>query len=196
MNLKGIRVLVVEDEPIIAFGLKRCLEELEYEVAGILESGKEAIAFIQVQHVDLILMDINLPEMDGITAMEQISKEKSIPIIFITGYSDSELIQRARSQNTYGYLIKPVDVSDLKAAIDVALCRFGEYQKIQTQLVKAKNDLVTRKLIERAKGLLMDSFGMSEAKAMRYLQEKSRSTNRKMEDIAKRLIETAEKMNK
>lgn len=195
MRNTGIRVLIVEDEPLIASGIKCCLDELEYEVAGILESGKEAISFVQSQRVDLILMDINLPEMDGITAMEQICERQSIPFIFITGYSDSEFIRRARSQNTYGYLIKPVDVSDLKAAIDVALCRFDEYHKLQNQLSKAKNDLAARKLVERAKGILMDSFGMSEAKAMRYLQEKSRKTNRKMEEIARRVIENAEKMD-
>lgn len=175
-------ILIVEDEPLVAMGISCCLEELHHEVLGTATTGLEALQMAESCEPDLILMDINIPELDGIIVMERLREKKNIPCIFLTGYSDSALIERAAGVNAYGYLIKPVDVHDLEAAIGIAMRRFREMDD-------SRRALADRKLVERAKGLLMDVLGMKEKQAMQFLQKRSRELNRKLPDLAKEIIE-------
>ena len=189
MTSKKLNILIVEDEYLIASGIAVCIEELGHNLVGVAGTGAEAMEIVGRTDPDIILMDINLPGMDGIEVMAKINESRRIPCIFITGYSDSGLIARAQSPFTYGYLIKPVDISDLRAAINVAMSRFEDYSKVSNSLDKATKALEERKTIERAKGIVMDLLGLKETQAMQYLQKKSRNSNVRVIDIARKIIE-------
>lgn len=189
MPTRRLSILIVEDEFLIASGISFCLEELGHQVLAIASSGQAAIDIVENQKPDLILMDVNLPEIDGITTMSIINQTNKIPCIYITGYSDSDLISRAQSSYTFGYLIKPVDKNDLRASIDTAISRFDDFSTLNDELTKMKRTLDERKTIERAKGIIMDLFNMKEPQALQYLQKKSRETNTKLYNVAKRIID-------
>lgn len=183
-----LKIIIIEDEPLIAAGLAAIVQELHHETTAIFSSGVEALQQIDALEADLILVDINLPQIDGIAVMKEIHKRRPIPCIFITGYSEVELIQRAQSVFTFGYLIKPVDANDLRAAISIAISRSHDFKNLYKNMQKAQKALDERKVIERAKGILMDLLGMSEAQAMKYLQNKSRNSNKKLVTIAEEII--------
>ena len=189
MAADRLRVLIVEDEALIASGLSFCLDELGHETAGITASGDAALAFVEREAPDLILMDINIPGPDGIAVMERLKERYHVPCVFVTGYSDEQLIRRAESVCAYGYIIKPVDVHDLNAAINIAMSRHRELCAMSSSLSQARQALEDRKLIDRAKGILMDTYEMKEAQAMRFLQKKSRELNKKLPALAVEIIE-------
>ena len=190
MKNRVFEILIVEDEGIISAGIACCVQNLGYNVCGIAYTGKEAITLAFKKKPDLILMDINLPDMTGIEAMQNISAGENIPCIFLTGYSDKKLIIEANNiQTTYGYLIKPIDENELSAAIVVAMGRHSERKQIEDSAKSAQKALQDRKLIDRAKGLLMDNFNMKESEAMSFLQKKSNDNNKKVVIIAKEIIE-------
>lgn len=196
MSSKSLRILVVEDESLIANGILCCLKELGHTSVGIASDGLQALDLVEKTLPDLILMDINIPQLDGITVMEKVSQKHEIPCIFITGYSSQDFVSRASLTNSYGYLIKPVDINDLRAAIKVAMTRFEEFQKANASFLSAKQELENRKLIERAKGILMDTYLMKEAQAMQFLQKKSRETNKKINVLAQEIIIAERLINK
>ena len=193
METSNLKILIVEDEALVAAGISACLSELNHQTIGIASSGSEALTFIEQNMPDLILMDINLPEIDGITALSIINKQYKIPCIFITGYADEETIARAQSAYTFGYLVKPVDADDLRAAINTSVARYNEYVRVNQNLQQTQKALEDRKIIERAKGILMDYLGMREGQAMQHLQKKSRTTNMKIADVARKIIAIYEK---
>lgn len=189
-----LNVLVVEDEGIVSAGIVCCVQELGHTVTGQAFSGTEAIEQARQSKIDIILMDINLPDMTGIEALKEISRIKKIPCIFITGYSDRKLITEANSLNTtYGYLIKPVNQNELAAAIEISIKRSDERKELESSMENAEQALQNRKLVERAKGLLMDNFRMKEGEAMRYIQKRSRDENKKIQIVARDVIEFFEK---
>ena len=189
-----LRVLIVEDEGIISAGLVACVETLGHIVAGQAYTGKEAIDIALKEPVDIILMDINLPDMTGIDALKIITEKKEIPCVFVTGYSDQQLILEANEiPQTYGYLIKPIDQAELGAAIKIAIKRDLERKNLEHAVIHAEKELSDRKLIERAKGLLMDAFSMREQDAMRSIQKRSNEQNKKMSVVAREIIEFLEK---
>ncbi|MBQ0058618.1 MAG: ANTAR domain-containing protein, partial [Lachnospiraceae bacterium] len=144
-------------------------------------------------HVDLAIVDINIPTFDGITVVEKINELRKIPCIIVTAYCDDDLIARANRAGVYGYLQKPIDRYDLISAIGVASERFKEFSRLQMETDKAIKALEDRKLVDRAKGILMDRFGLKEADAMRALQKKARDNNLKLAEAAKGII-IAERM--
>lgn len=184
-----LRIAIIEDEPLIASGIAASVEELSHEVAAVFSNGVDALRQIDALNVDLFLVDINLPQVDGITVMQAIHERFPIPCIFITGYSEIELIERAQSIFTFGYLIKPVDTADLRAAINVAIGRFHDFNNMHARMQKAQKSLTDRKTVERAKGIIMNLLGLSEPQAMRYLQKKSRDRNKKLVEIAQEIID-------
>lgn len=186
---KSLEVLIAEDESVILMGLKSNLKKLGHRVVGEALDGKQAVELALEKKPDLILMDINMPFMDGIEAASRINEQCLIPCIIITGYNDQKLIARATEAGVFGYLIKPVGINDIRPAIDIARARFAEFKKLQDELDDTKEVLKARKLIERAKGILMDRMDLKEAEAMRLLQKRSNDQNKKIVIIARDIIE-------
>ncbi len=185
----ALRVLVVEDEAMVLMGFKTFLHELGHIVIGEAYDGAMAVELAQRLKPDLILMDVSMPKLDGIRALKSIHDAGILcPCVFITAYSEDELLKRAVDEGAYGYLVKPITIDGLKAAIEVALKKFEEYSAMQDELKDMQEKLEVRKLIERAKGILMDEFGFKEQQAMDYLQKKSRNSNKKVSEIARELI--------
>ncbi|NPV52012.1 MAG: response regulator [Firmicutes bacterium] len=179
---RRLKVLVAEDESLVAMGLKSALKRLGHEVIGQAFDGLEAVEMSKRLQPELVLMDINMPKLDGIEAAKLINEHNPIPVIIISGYSQADLISRATEAGVYGYLVKPVDKTDLAPAIDVAFGRFEE-------TLRFKRSLEERKLIERAKGVLMDKRGLRENEAMKYLERQSQNTNEKLAIVAKKILE-------
>jgi len=187
--MKDLKVLVAEDEYLILMGLKSNLENLGCKVVGEATNGKELIKLALEKKPDMIIADINLPVMDGLEALKRISEKVFIPTLIVSGYDDEELIDKAKNLGVLGYLIKPIDESDLKAEIEIALSRFEDIKNLKNELEVTKETLESRKLIEKAKGIIMERLRLNEEEAMKFLQKKSRNSNQKLVDVAKEIIE-------
>lgn len=188
----NLNILIAEDEYIVMIGLKSALIDLGYNVVGVANSGEVLVKLAFEKQPDLMIVDVNMPKMDGIEAIEQINKKLVIPAIVITGYSKEEFVKRANKAGVLHYLIKPVDEKELKPAIEITMGRFEDFKKMRKEIVKKQEALQDRKLIERAKGIIMDKNGLKEAQAMKALQKKSRDSNKKISEIAKEIIKAEE----
>ena len=184
-----IKIYIAEDESIILMNFKMILQQLGYEVVGSSVNGEKALKDILELKPDLLLLDINMPRLDGISLFESVSKAYDAACIFITGHFSEAFVEKAKKTGALGYLIKPVDEKQLKASIEVAVARFDERCILRDETEKLRADLSDRKYIERAKGILMDSFGLKEGEAMARLQKLSRDKNKKLAVIARELIE-------
>ena len=169
-------------------GLVINLKQLGHEIIGQASDGEELVKMALEKKPDLIITDINMPLMDGIEAIKKINEQIFIPSIIISGYHDRELIERATKEGIFNYLIKPVDIWDLKVAIEVFISKYEEFQNIKGKLDDTEKSLESRKYIEKSKGIIMDRFNISEAEAMKRLQKMSRDSNKKMLEIAKEII--------
>ncbi|MDK2906874.1 MAG: two-component system, response regulator PdtaR [Petrotoga sp.] len=187
--MKDLKVLIAEDEYLILMGLKSNLENLGCKVVGEATNGKELVKLALEKKPELIIADINLPVMDGLEALRRISEKVFIPTLIVSGYDDEELIDKAKNLGVLGYLIKPIDESDLKAAIEIALSRFEDIKNLKNELEVTKETLESRKLIEKAKGIIMERLQLNEEESMKFLQKKSRNSNKKLVDVAKEIIE-------
>ena len=185
---KVLNIYLAEDEIMIRNWLKMELQNMGHNIVGEASSGRVAVAEILNVNPDLIIMDINMPDLDGLSAIEEINQHRMIPVVIITGYSNPELIDRANEAGVFGYLIKPVDTNELRSMIIVANRRFEEFQLLRMDLNHTKEALEDRKYIEKAKGILMNRFGLQEVQAMQALQKKSRNTNQKLVKVAKEII--------
>lgn len=185
---KSLRILLAEDEYLCLIGLVNNLKQLGHEIIGEASDGEELLKMALEKKPDLIITDINMPLLDGIEAIKKINEQIFIPSIIISGYHDKELIERATKEGIFNYLIKPVDVWDLKVAIEVFISKFEEFQKMKGKLDDTEKSLESRKYIEKAKGIIMDRFHISEAEAMKRLQKISRDTNKKMLEVANEII--------
>ncbi|MYB76741.1 MAG: response regulator, partial [Chloroflexi bacterium] len=161
------RILVVDDESIIRLDLRERLNELGYSVVGEAADGHMAVALARRLDPDLVLMDIKMPKMDGITAARVLLEERIAPIVLLTAFSDRELVEDAREAGVLGYISKPFREADLVPTLEVAIARFAELKAIELENVNLKDALETRRLVDRAKGMLMDSQGLTEAAAFR-----------------------------
>jgi|SRR6056297_1856199 len=185
----NLRILIAEDEYIVLMGLKESLTNLGYDVIGQSTNGKQAVEFALEYRPDLLIIDINMPIMDGIEAIRRINRTLKLPSIIITGYNKQELINRANDAGVFYYLVKPVDEAEMKPAIQLVMSRFREYTKMETQLKKMETKLESRKLMEKAKGILMNRNNIKEDEAMKLLQNKSRNSNKKISEISREIIE-------
>ena len=185
---KSLRIILAEDEYLCLIGLVTNLKQLGHEVIGQVSDGEELVKMALEKKPDLIITDISMPLMDGIEAIKKINEQLFIPSIIISGYHDRELIERATKEGIFNYLIKPVDIWDLKVAIEVFISKYEEFQTIKGKLNDTEKSLESRKYIEKAKGIIMDRFHISEAEAMKKLQKMSKDNNKKMFDIAKEII--------
>jgi AmiR/NasT family two-component response regulator len=186
------RIIVADDESIIRMDLKEMLTALGYLVVGEVGDGRSAVNLAREVRPDLVIMDVKMPDMDGIEAASILTTEKIAPVLLLTAFGQRELVERAKEAGVVGYLVKPFRESDLTPAIEVALARFSEFQTLEAEVTDMKEALETRKIVDRAKGLLMARDSLSEQEAFRRIQKMSMNTRKPMREIADAIILTYE----
>lgn len=183
-----VSIVVAEDEPIIRLDLVETLRSEGYDVVADTGRGDEAVTLVKTHNPDLALLDIKMPGLDGISAAKSIREETKTAIVILTAFGQRELIDRAVEAGTMTYLVKPYQRQELVAAIETALARFREHALLEDQVRDLTERFEARKLIDRAKGRLMDERNMSENEAFRFVQQRAMSTRRTMADIAREII--------
>jgi response regulator NasT len=168
--------------------LREMLTNLGYLVVGEANDGRSAVNMARELRPDLVIMDIKMPDMDGIEAAQVLTAEKVAPVLLLTAYSQQDLIERAKGAGVVGYLVKPFRESNLAPAVEITLSRFEEFQTVQKEVDDLEEALETRKVVDRAKGILMDSQGLTEQDAFRRIQKMSMNTRRPMKEIAEAII--------
>jgi AmiR/NasT family two-component response regulator len=186
---RATRVVVAEDEAIIRLDLREMLEEEGYEVVGETARGDDAVALVRQLQPDLVILDIKMPGLDGLAAARQIAGERLAPVLILTAFSQRDLVEQARDAGALAYLVKPFQKSDLIPAIEVALGRYAELAALERDVRELQARLEGRKLLDRAKGRLMDEHGMREQDAWRYLQRQAMSSRVKVDEIARRVVD-------
>jgi response regulator NasT len=182
------RLILAEDETVIRMDLKEELQRQGYLVVGDVGDGESAVNLARELRPDLLVMDIRMPEMDGIAAAEILTREKIAPVVLLTAFSDDELIERARNAGVVTYLTKPWRSKDLKPAIEIALTRFQEFRAMESRVKDLEDHLATRKVVEKAKGVLMAKHGISEQDAFRRIQKASMNNRKSMREIADAIL--------
>ena len=185
----AVRVVIAEDEAIIRLDLREILEEQGYEVVGETGRGDEAVALVRDRQPDLAILDIRMPGIDGLAAARQISEDGRCAVLILTAFSQRNLIEEARDAGALAYLIKPFTQAELVPAIEVALGRFREMQAIKASNSTLEEQLATRRVVDRAKGILMDDHGLKEAEAFDFIQKTAMRDRRKMRDVAQDVID-------
>ncbi|MBC8064800.1 MAG: response regulator [Chlorobia bacterium] len=183
-----LRVLIADDDPIIRLDLKQMLENLDYEVVAEAGDGQQAVAAARDAKPDICILDVKMPVMDGIEAVSIITDENIAPTILLTAYSDKELVDRAKDAGVFAYLVKPFKPSDLPPAIEVARSRYEQNLQLNKEVSSLEEKLETRKLIDRAKGILMDEHGLNETEAYRRIQLQSMNLRKTMKEVAEAII--------
>lgn len=183
-----VRVLIAEDETIIRLDLRAQLEELGYLVCGEARNGNEAVELARELEPEVAILDVKMPDSDGLDAARRILAERSIPILLLTAYSDPELVGRAARAGVFAYLVKPFQSSDLMPAIETAIARHGELDELRGEAEGLAEALAARKSIERAKGLLMEREGLSEGDAFSRLRGASQRSGQPMKLIADAIV--------
>ena len=187
----SLRVAIADDEPDMRDYFQDVLPRLGHTVVAVAQNGRELVEQCRTAQPDLIITDIKMPEVDGIDAAIQIYQDKPVPVILVSAYHDAALIERAEMDHIMGYLVKPIKQSDLAPAIAIAVSRFAQFQALQKEAADLRQALSDRKVIERAKGILMKKAGLDEVGAFRRLQKLASDKNRKLVEIAS-IIMTAE----
>ena len=186
--MKALRIVIADDESLHLMSLREQLEALGHRVVGEAEDGETAVQLLRDLHPDLAIMDIKMPEPDGIEVSKTIMREQPVPIILLTAYSEKSLAERAADAHVAAYLMKPVSKQDLLPAIALATSRFAEFQTLNREVNDLRDALETRKLVERAKGILMRRLDLTEEEALRRMQRRSQNENKKMNEIANAII--------
>jgi len=188
MTPKPLRIVIADDEGVIRLGLRAMLEEQGYQVVGEAADGKRALDLTAKLHPDLIFLDIKMPGVDGLQAARALLQDRTVPVIVLTAYADREFVARAREAGVLAYLVKPVREGGLRPAIEMAMGRFGEIQELRGEIGDLEETLRTRKLVERAKGVLMRRDGVDEAQAFARLQKQARDARKTMKEIAETIL--------
>ncbi len=186
---RSLRILLADDDQTVVDAYSAMLRSLGHDVLPAAKDGHELVQFAAHHRPDLIISDIVMGDLDGIDAVRRITAEEPVPVIFVSGYCDPELIERAQSDHVLAYLIKPVRKADLETAIGIAVGRFAEYQILRMEAEHYRQTLASRKIIERAKGILMQKTGLSESDAFARLQSLAREQQRKVVEIAEMVLD-------
>lgn len=179
-----MKILIAEDDGLVARDLARKVKEVGHTVAGLAETGRRAVEAARSLAPDLVLLDIAMPGLDGIAAAREILAARAVPIVMVTAHGDPDLVARAVSAGVMGYLLKPVSDAALRAGIHVAMARFAELQALSKQVTGLSEALEVRKIVERAKGILMKRLQVSEGEAFRRLQRRAGAERRTLRDVA------------
>ncbi|SEN67676.1 ANTAR domain-containing response regulator [Actinacidiphila rubida] len=183
------KVVIAEDEALIRLDLKEMLEEEGYSVVGEAGDGETAVKLTEELRPDLVILDVKMPVLDGISAAERIAGEKLAPVLMLTAFSQRELVERARDAGAMAYLVKPFTKSDLVPAIEMAVSRFQELRALEEEVADLAQRLETRKLVDRAKSVLQTKYGLSEPAAFRWIQKTSMDRRMSMQAVAQAVID-------
>ena len=190
--MERVRVVIADDESVICMDLREMLSNLGYLVVGEAGDGRSAVNLARELRPDVVIMDVKMPDMDGIEATSVLTGDRIAPVVLLTAFSQRDLIDRAKQAGVVAYLVKPVKETDMAPAIEVALARFGEFREMEKEVDSLQEQLETRKMVDRAKGILMDSQSLSESEAFRRIQKMSMNTRKSMKEIAQAIILTHE----
>ena len=182
------RVLVAEDEALIRLDLVELLTAEGYEVVAEAGDGEEALRLARELEPDLVVMDVKMPKMDGITAATEIAEDRIAPVVMLTAFSQRELVDRAREAGAMAYVVKPFDASDVVPAIEVAMARHAELKALEDEIDDLQERFESRKIVEQAKGLLMEGLGLTEPEAFRWIQKTAMDLRKSMREVAEGVI--------
>lgn len=194
--MQKLRILLADDEALIRLDLREMLTEAGHEIVGEAANGQEAVQLAQELHPDIVIMDVKMPVMDGLTAAQQITEAEIAPVLLLTAYSQQDIVARATEAGVIAYLVKPVREQQLFPAIEVAVSRFRAWQNLGRELDELKESLATRKLVDRAKGILMTAHKMTEQEAYRKMQQFSMAKRISLKKLAEEIIAADEKYRK
>jgi response regulator NasT len=180
--------VIAEDEALIRLDLREMLEEEGFTVVAEAGDGETAVALVEEHRPDLVVLDVKMPRMDGITAAERIATARLAPVVMLTAFSQRELVERARAAGAMAYLVKPFGKSDLLPAVEMAMSRFDELVTLEAEVVDLRDRLETRKLVDRAKGILQARYGLDEAAAYRWVQRTSMDRRMTMRQVAELVV--------
>jgi AmiR/NasT family two-component response regulator len=183
------RVVIAEDEALIRLDLAEMLVEEGYQVVGQAGNGADALALVEQHRPDLVVLDVKMPGLDGISVAARIAAERWAPVVMLTAFSQRDLIERARDAGAMAYVVKPFDRSDLVPAIEMAVARFAEITALEAEVTDLSERLATRKALDRAKGILQRDLGLSEPEAFRWIQKTAMDLRVSMRQVADRVVE-------
>ena len=183
------RVLIAEDEALIRMDLGEMLAEEGYDVIAAVEDGEQAVARTEELRPDLVILDVKMPRLDGIAAAQRIASQRIAPVVMLTAFSQRDLVESARDAGAMAYLVKPFGKSDLLPAIEMAVSRFAELQQLEAEVADLTERLETRKLVDRAKGVLQKKLGLSEPDAFRWIQKTAMDLRLSMREVADGVVE-------
>ena len=183
------RVVVAEDEAVIRLDIVEMLRDVGYDVVGEAADGESAIRLAEELRPDLVVMDIKMPVLDGISAAERIARARIAPVVLLTAFSQKELVERARDAGAMAYVVKPFTAGDLLPALEIALSRHAEIAALETEIADLTDRFETRKLVERAKSLLISSMGLTEPEAFRWIQKTSMDRRLTMREVAETVLD-------
>jgi two-component system, response regulator PdtaR len=183
------RVLIAEDEALIRMDLAEMLAEEGYDVVAAVEDGEQAVARTEELRPDLVILDVKMPRLDGIAAAQRIASQRIAPVVMLTAFSQRDLVESARDAGAMAYLVKPFGKSDLLPAIEMAVSRFAELQQLEAEVADLSERLETRKVVDRAKGVLQEKLGLSEPDAFRWIQKTAMDLRLSMREVADGVVE-------
>ncbi|WP_219107929.1 ANTAR domain-containing response regulator [Austwickia sp. TVS 96-490-7B] len=183
------RVVVAEDEALIRLDLAEMLDDSGYEVVGQASDGEQAVAMAREQQPDMVILDVKMPVLDGISAAEIIGKERIAPCIMLTAFSDRDLVERARDAGVMAYVVKPFTIDDLRPALDIARSRWAELHALEAEIADLGERLETRKAVDRAKGILQEQMGLTESESFRWIQKTAMDRRLGMREVAQLVID-------
>jgi response regulator NasT len=187
----ALRVLVAEDEALIRMDLVELLTDEGYNVIAEAGDGEEALELARKLQPDLVVMDVKMPKMDGISAAAMIAEERIAPVVMLTAFSQRELVERARDAGAMAYVVKPFDASDVVPAIEIAMARFAEIRAVEAEVADLEERFASRKAVDQAKGLLQEGLGLSEPEAFRWIQKTAMDLRKSMREVAEGVIDHA-----
>jgi len=182
------RIIIADDESLIRLDLREMLAHLGYDVVAEAGDGRTAIDLARNLRPDLLIMDIKMPDLDGIAAAEELTRERIAPVVLLTAYSDQALVERARIAGVIGYVVKPFREAELMPVIELSRARFDEFRTLEQEVGSLKEALETRKVIERAKGVLMETHGMPESEAFHRIRKTSMDARKSMKEVAEAIL--------
>lgn len=191
--MANLRIVIADNESIIRMDLKEILENAGHTVVGEAVDGVKAVELTRKYKPDLVIMDIQMPELDGIAASKIISNEKIAPVLLLTAFSQKEIVDKAKESGVLAYLVKPVKETNLFPAMEIAVSRFAEFLQLENEFEDLKESLESRKILDRAKGILMDVHSLSESEAYRKIQQYSMAKRKSIREVAQAIVDSVNK---